>query len=70
MWMQISKPDYLIYLDVSYDVSSVRSGGTWSKSIFDKQVNRLLHARNYADLYIQTDDLDPQQVLEIVLENI
>lgn len=70
MWMLISKPDYLIYLDVSYEVSFVRSGGSWPRSIFEKQINRLLHARKNADLYIQTDDLNPKQVLDIVLDNL
>jgi deoxyadenosine/deoxycytidine kinase len=70
MWSQISNPDILIYLDVSYHVSRARSKAIWPRSIFEKQIQRLEHARNHADLYIQTDDLNPGQVLEQVLSAI
>lgn len=68
MWKQMSDPDFLIYLDVSFEISITRTGTTWKRSIFEKQVARLEHARNHADLYIQTDDLNPQQVLNLVLD--
>ena len=68
MWKQMSDPDFLIYLDVSFEISITRIGTTWERSIFEKQVARLEHARNHADLYIQTDDLNPQQVLNRVLD--
>jgi thymidylate kinase len=68
MWKQISNPDLLIYLDVSFDISLRRTGTNWTKSIYDNQIQRLEHARKHADLYINTDDLSPQQVLELVLE--
>ena len=68
MWKQISNPDFLIYLDVTFEVSIARSGLSWTKDIFDKQIVRLGHARDHADLYIMTDDLSPQQVLEKVEE--
>ncbi|NOQ39508.1 MAG: hypothetical protein GQ562_04255 [Anaerolineales bacterium] len=67
MWKQIADPDFLIYLDVSFDISIIRTGTSWDIRIFEKQVARLEHARSHADLYIQTDELKPQQVLNIVL---
>lgn len=67
MWKQMGDPDFLIYLDVSFDISLRRTGTSWNRGIFEKQVARLKHARNHADLYIQTDELNPQQVLNIVL---
>ncbi len=70
MWKQMSGPDFLIYLDVSFEMSKTRTGTTWKRSIFEKQVARLEHARNHADLYIQTDDLNPQQVLNLVLDSL
>ncbi|MGB2964265.1 MAG: hypothetical protein WBB69_09785 [Anaerolineales bacterium] len=70
MWKQISNPDILIYLDVSFEVSKARSGTSWTKNIFEKQVIRLEHARNHADLYIQTDNLNPKQVLDQVIKAI
>lgn len=68
MWKQMSDPDFLIYLDVSFEMSITRTGTTRKRSIFEKQVARLEHARNHADLYIQTDDLNPRQVLNLVLD--
>jgi deoxyadenosine/deoxycytidine kinase len=68
MWKQFSNPDFLIYLDVSFEESMARSGSTWTRSIFDKQVERLKHAFKHADLIIETDNLRPEQVLEIALE--
>lgn len=70
MWRQIGNPDFLIYLDVSYEISKNRTGTDWSSEIFKKQVQRLEHARQHADLYIDTNDLTPQQVLDYVLERI
>ena len=70
MWKQISNPDFLIYLDVSYEISISRTGSSWSRLIYEKQVQRLVHAKQHADLYIETDDLSPEQVLEFVLENL
>jgi len=70
MWQCIGKPDLLIYLDVSFEESTRRTGTALPRGIFDKQINRLQHARKNADLYIDTNDLNPQQVLEIVLEHI
>jgi len=70
MWKQISDPDILVYLDVSYEVSILRTGSTWSKFIYDNQVQRLLHAKENADLLIMTDDLSPEQVRNRVLEKI
>jgi molybdopterin-guanine dinucleotide biosynthesis protein len=70
MWKQISNPDFLIYLDVSFEESMIRSGSTWTRSIFEKQVERLKHAYKNADLIIETDDLKPEQVLKIVLDHI
>ena len=66
MWKQISNPDLLIYLDVSFEVSTSRTGSDWTDDIFRKQIERLKHARQHADLYIMTDDLTPNQVLDEV----
>jgi deoxyadenosine/deoxycytidine kinase len=70
MWEQISNPDILIYLDVSFETSIYRSGSSWPKVIFNNQIQRLVHAKQHADLYIHTDDLSPEQVLDYVLDNI
>lgn len=68
MWKKISNPDILIYLDVSFEISILRTGSSWARAIYEKQVQRLVHAKRHADLHIDTDDLSTEQVLEIVLE--
>ncbi len=69
MWKQITNPDILIYLDVSYEISIQRTDSNWSKVIYDNQIQRLIHAKKHADLIIETDDLTPEKVLELVIGN-
>lgn len=68
MWKRITKPDVLIYLDVSYPLSVQRLNLTWTLAEYAQEQNRLRHARQYADLYIPTDNLSPEEILERVLE--
>ncbi len=68
MWQKIANPEILIYLDVSYPCSIARRNLDWSQAEYETQVNRLSHARQHADLYIPTDDLDIPQVLQIALD--
>lgn len=68
MWKKIANPDILIYLDVSFPVTLVRSSLNWNEGEYQEQLRRLRHAREHADLVIYTDDLTPQQVLEKALE--
>jgi deoxyadenosine/deoxycytidine kinase len=70
MWKQMSNPHYLIYLNVSFEESMTRSGSVWTRSIFEKQVERLRHAHTHADLIIETDGLSPDQVLKIVIDKL
>jgi deoxyadenosine/deoxycytidine kinase len=68
MWRRLVKPGVLIYLDVSYDVSMKRRLLDMSATDFAKQCERLVHARQHADLFIQTDSLSPQDVLTLALD--
>lgn len=70
MWKRIADPDVLIYLHVSFPVSRERSDSSWTRDIYLKQIERLAHAKAKADLYIDTDQLTPDQVLEQVLDKI
>jgi len=67
MWQRLTHPDVLIYLDVSYPLTLIRRNMNWTEQEYDEQVNRLRHARQYADLYLKTDDLTIQEVLSLVL---
>jgi hypothetical protein len=63
MWQRIVNPDILIYLDVTYRVSMKRRPLDMTEVDFTDQQNRLLHARQYTDLYLHTDNMSPQDVL-------
>ncbi len=68
MWQRLIQPDILIYLDVSYDEARARrphiDGG--HRRLAD-QHNKLSHALEHCDYYLDTSDLTPQEVKEDVL---
>lgn len=68
MWEKITKPDILIYLDVSYQSATDRKQLNWLQKEFDEQIRRLAHARKNCDIYIHTDSLSPTEVLSKVLD--
>ena len=67
MWRRITNPDYLVYLHVSFSKALERRKMDWNIKDYEEQLRRLEHAREHADLYILTDDLSPEQVLERVI---
>jgi cytidylate kinase len=67
MWQIIAQPDVLIFLDVSYDAAQRRRWMSWKPEDLEEQRRRLRHAREHCDLYLHTDPLTPEQVLEQVL---
>lgn len=68
MWQRIAKPDVLIYLDVGYEVACQRRRMLlWGLPQWEEERRRLSHARAHCDLYISTDDLTPEEVLEQAL---
>lgn len=67
MWQRITNPDLLIFLQVSYAVSQGRRPLNWTEADYAEQQRRLSHAREHADLYLDTDNLGVKEVLELVL---
>lgn len=67
MWQKIVNPDILIYLDVSFHVSQQRRKLDWTIKQFDDQQTRLSHAREHADLIINTSNMSISEVLENAL---
>jgi hypothetical protein len=67
MWQRITRPDLLIYLDVSQAVAGQRRKAESQVAWWDKLTQRLQHARQHADLCIQTDDLCMEEVLSAAL---
>jgi len=68
MWQRLSKPDILIYLDVSYPQTLERRNMNWSSEEYAEQVRRLKHAREHADLFLDTNNLSIEDVLTQVLD--
>jgi deoxyadenosine/deoxycytidine kinase len=68
MWQIISKPDLLIYLHSSFDVSTARRKLDWTEKDYNEQLRRLAHAREHAHLVIDTDSLTPDRILQIALD--
>ncbi len=67
MWAKLSHPDVLIFLEISQDVAEARRNQTLRKGWLDHQMKRLSHARDHADLIINTDQYDADEVLNYVL---
>jgi hypothetical protein len=69
MWQRLNPPDVLIYLDVTLEAAHQRgrTGFGWDQKYLDEQKRRLCHARNHCDLYVPTEDLSQEEVLDCVL---
>ncbi|HET7142440.1 MAG TPA: hypothetical protein VFI68_00350 [Anaerolineales bacterium] len=63
MWQVISNPNILIYLKCSFENSTSRRKLDWLPADYDEQLNRLSHAFEHADLIIDTDSLNVNEVL-------
>lgn len=68
MWSRLVNPDFLIYLQASYSTTLRRKQFNWSEKDYHKQIQRLQHALQHADLKIETDNLSPNEILELVLD--
>jgi nicotinamide riboside kinase len=68
MWKIITGPNILIFLDVSYQLSIQRGQIKWKEFEYLDQQHRLRNARESSDLYIQTDELLPDDVLRRTFE--
>jgi deoxyadenosine/deoxycytidine kinase len=63
MWQIISKPDMLIFLDCSFENSTMRRRLNWVPADHEEQMRRLSHARDHAHLIIDTNILNAEEVL-------
>lgn len=67
MWQRITNPDILIFLQASYSVTLKRRNLNWKEKDYNEQQLRLAHAREHADLYINTDELSIEEVIQQIL---
>jgi RNase adaptor protein for sRNA GlmZ degradation len=68
MWQLLTRPELLIYLHASFPVSTARAKLDWQEKDYDEELRRLAHAREHADLLIETDHLTPEEVLQKALD--
>ena len=69
MWKQLTNPDILVYLQVSYPETIKRRNLNWTRAEYDEQLNRISNAMENADIIIETDSLTSEEVLhETVIE--
>ena len=68
MWQAISKPDVLIYLDADEETVYRRGERHYLVDAVETQRRRLAHARAHCHLYVETDDLTPDQVRARVVQ--
>lgn len=68
MWRQLTNPDILIFLQVSYPVAQKRRKLNWNLGEYEEQIYRLRNADQYADFHLNTDGLTPKEVLNAVLD--
>lgn len=68
MWQILTKPQVLIFLQASFPVSTARAQLDWHEKDYLEQLRRLAHAREHADLLIETDNLSPKDVLQKALD--
>lgn len=68
MWQRLTNPDILVFLQVSYPISLERRNLDWKEKDYDEQQRRLAHARENADVFIDTDDLSIEEVVQKILD--
>ena len=68
LWKLRGYPEVLIYLDARAETANARQGRSdWTPAAHADQRYRLRDARLACDLYLPTDDLSPDDVLDYVV---
>jgi guanylate kinase len=70
MWQRLTHPDILIFLDATYPTTVKRRKLDWSVEDWQEQQRRLSHAKEHANLYIETDQIAIEEVLQKVVNYI
>jgi thymidylate kinase len=70
LWRR-QQPDFVLYLDVSLEeLRRRRNNAEWPSWIFTEQERRLADARQNATLIVDTDNVDPEDVVRMWQEAI
>ena len=67
MWQRLTRPQVLVYLDASLATVRRRRDISFPATLFQEQKRRLRHARCHCQIYVPTDELAEDQVLDLVL---
>ena len=71
MWQRITNPDVLVYLDVQPEVAAQREGLSKPSSWWaEEREVRLAHARQHCDIYVDTSNFSPDEVLQQILKSL
>jgi deoxyadenosine/deoxycytidine kinase len=70
MWRRLTNPDILIYLNASYPVTIQRRKLNWTEAEYKIELERLAHARQHADIIIETDGLDLEGVAKTATQEL
>jgi thymidylate kinase len=70
MWKRLTNPDILVYLDVSFEKTLERKSLNWTNEEYLVQIQRLSHARNGADIVVETDGFSVEEVVNLVVQRI
>ena len=70
MWQAITNPDILIFLQCSFETSTTRRKLNWLRADHDEQLRRLSHAYEHAHIIIDTNILNPDEVLDRALDSL
>lgn len=70
MWQRLTNPDVLVYLSVSYEKTLHRRNLNWNEREYQVQIDRLKHAREHANVFVDTDLLSPEEVCKSVIHSI
>lgn len=68
MWQILTKPDVLIFVDASFESCTARKQLNWAPRDYERQIERLAHARQHCDVYLDTEGISAQEALERALE--
>ena len=68
MWQILTQPDILIYVDAGFESCTERKQLNWSRTDYERQTERLAHARQHCDIYLDTEGISAQKALERALE--
>lgn len=70
MWQRLVDPDFLVFLEVSYISTVSRRKLNWTRQEYEEQYRRVSHAREHADLLIDTDRYSIDDEIELIMKGL